>query len=245
MVALYKFADLPDAEALRPRLLALCERLGLCGTLLVAPEGVNGTLAGPDDAIDALLAELAGDDLLGDRFAGAEVKRSTAAERPFGRLKVKLKREIVTLGDPEAAPARATGARVSPEDWNALIARDDVVLVDVRNRFEVAMGSFPGAIDPETARFSDFPRFVAERLSEAKHRTVAMFCTGGIRCEKAGAHLLAQGFADVRQLDGGVLKYLETVAPDESLWRGDCFVFDKRLALGPGLEERPREDVDV
>ncbi|MFD1333382.1 rhodanese-related sulfurtransferase [Methylopila musalis] len=245
VAALYKFAPLPDAAALRPALEALCARLDVCGTLLVAPEGVNGTLAGAPDAIDDLLRELGGEALLGARFEGAEVKRSTAAERPFGRLKVKLKREIVTLGDPLADPARRTGARVAAEDWNALIGRGDVVLVDVRNRFEVAMGSFPGAIDPETARFSEFPRFAAERLSDAKDRTVAMFCTGGIRCEKASAHLLAQGFTDVRQLDGGVLRYLETVAPADSLWRGDCFVFDRRLALGEGLEERPREDVDV
>jgi UPF0176 protein len=241
VAALYKFVALPDFAALQAPLKAMCEALDVTGTLLLAPEGINGTVAGDRDAIDALLLALRDGPLFGGRLGDLGAKLSTAEARPFGRLKVRLKREIVTLGDPDAAPAQRTGAFVAPSDWNALIAQDDVVVIDVRNAFEVEMGSFERAIDPGVARFSDFRRFAADRLGDAKAKTVAMYCTGGIRCEKASAHLLAQGFADVRQLKGGILKYLEDVDPAQSLWRGSCFVFDARGALGHGLAEQQAE----
>ncbi|WP_020188041.1 rhodanese-like domain-containing protein [Methylopila sp. 73B] len=242
VAALYRFTSLPDAAALQAPLRALCEAHDVKGTILLAQEGVNGTVAAPPASLEAFLAELRGGPLFAGRLDGLELKLSTAAKAPFGRLKVKVKREIVTLGDPAADPSVQTGVHVAPSDWNALIARDDVVVVDVRNAFEVEMGSFEGAIDPRTRRFSDFKAFAAERLGDARGRTIAMFCTGGIRCEKASAHLLAQGFSDVRQLKGGVLKYLEEVPSAESLWRGTCFVFDDRIALGHGLAEIPPEE---
>ncbi|GLK79450.1 rhodanese-related sulfurtransferase [Methylopila turkensis] len=240
VAALYAFAPTPDAADLREPLRALCERRGVRGTLLLAPEGVNGTIAAEPSELSAALDEMRS--LFAGRLDGMELKFSTAAAPPFRRLKVRLKREIVTLGDPAADPTRLRGASVAPEDWNALIGRDDVVTVDVRNAFEVAMGSFEGAIDPGTGRFSDFKAFAAEKLAGAKHRTVALFCTGGIRCEKASAHLLANGFRDVRQLQGGILRYLEHVPPERSRWRGECFVFDERVALGHGLRQTTPEE---
>lgn len=237
VAALYRFVALPDCRAIQAPLRALCDRLGVTGTLLLAPEGINGTVAGTAEAVSALLDELRDGPLFGGRLSGLAAKLSNADAPPFRRLKVRLKREIVTLGDPAADPTIRTAARVSPADWNALISRDDVVVVDVRNGFEVAMGTFHGAVDPKTKSFGDFKAFAAKALADRKERTVAMFCTGGIRCEKASAHLIAQGFSDVRQLDGGILSYLETVPPQDSLWRGACFVFDERVALGHGLRE--------
>jgi UPF0176 protein len=160
---------------------------------------------------------------------------------PFGRLKVRLKKEIVTLGDEAADPTRQVGTYVEPADWNALIASPDTLVLDTRNAFEVAMGTFEGALDPAIASFGQFKQFVAERLDPAKHRKIAMFCTGGIRCEKASSHLLARGFPEVYHLKGGILRYLEEVAEAESRWRGECFVFDERVALGHGLRERVKE----
>jgi UPF0176 protein len=241
VAALYKFVPLPDFADLQAPLKAMCEALDVTGTLLLAPEGVNGTVAGDRGAIDALLRALREGPLFDGRLRDLDAKLSTAEAPPFERLKVRLKREIVTLGDPDAVPAQRTGAFVAPSDWNALITQDDVVVIDVRNAFEVAMGSFKGAIDPRTTRFSEFRRFAADKLGTAKAKTVAMYCTGGIRCEKASAHLLAQGFADVRQLEGGILKYLEEIDPAQSLWRGSCFVFDERGALGHGLAEQGAE----
>ena len=242
VAALYSFVSLPDAAALQPPLRALCEAHAVKGTVLLAPEGLNGTVAAAPADLDAFLAELRDGPLFAGRLDRLELKLSTAREAPFGRLKVKVKREIVTLGDPAADPSVRAGAYVAPSDWNALIARDDVVVVDVRNAFEVEMGSFAGALDPRTRRFSDFKAFAAEQLGDARRGTVALFCTGGIRCEKASAHLLAQGFSDVRQLKGGILKYLEVTPPADSLWRGTCFVFDDRIALGHGLAERRPEE---
>lgn len=244
VAALYSFVALPDAPELQAPLRALCEELGLTGTLLIAAEGINGTVAGKPTAIDAFLDAVRNGPLFGGRLAGLSARLSSADAPPFGRLKVKLKREIVTLGDPAADPAARTGAFVAPADWNALIARDDVVVIDVRNAFEVTMGTFQGALDPKTKRFSEFKAYAAETLADAKSRTVAMFCTGGIRCEKASAHLLAQGFEDVRQLEGGILNYLETVAPEDSRWTGACFVFDERVALGHGLAQLDVERAD-
>ena len=169
------------------------------------------------------------------RFSGLETKKSTAATHPFARLKVKVKREIVALGAPQADPARAVGVYVRPEDWNNLIQGPGVLTVDVRNAYEVKIGSFRKAINPETRSFREFPRFVREKLDPGKHKKIAMFCTGGIRCEKASSYLLAEGFQEVYHLEGGILKYLKSVPNDESLWEGECFVFDERVALAHGM----------
>jgi UPF0176 protein len=237
VAAFYQFISLPDFRALRAPLHALCARLGLKGSVLLAQEGINGTLAGPPAGIDALIDEFRHGALFGRSLDNLELKYSTAAEMPFGRLKVRLKKEIVTLGDPAADPTRQVGIYVDPADWNALIASEDVLLLDTRNAFEVAMGTFAGARDPNIKSFGQFKEFTARELDPDKHKRIAMFCTGGIRCEKASAHLLAQGFAEVYHLKGGVLKYLEQIPQDQSRWRGECFVFDERVALGHGLRE--------
>ena len=194
VAAFYQFVALPDCAALREPVRQFCADQGLTGTLLLAAEGINGTLAGTAAAIDALVAELTGGALFGGRLDNLELKRSTAAAMPFGRLKVRVKREIVTLGDPATDPTRKVGTYVDPTDWNRLLATPDLVLIDTRNAFEVAMGSFDGALDPGTERFSQFRDFVAQNLDPRTHKQVAMFCTGGIRCEKASAYLLARGF---------------------------------------------------
>jgi UPF0176 protein len=239
VVAFYQFTHLPDCAALQEPVRRFCADHGLTGTLLLAPEGINGTLAGAGAAIDALIAELTGGALFGGRLDNLELKRSTAAAMPFGRLKVRVKREIVALGEPATEPARQVGTYVDPLDWNALLATPDLVLIDTRNAFEVAMGSFDGALDPGTERFSQFRDFVAATLDARTHKKVAMFCTGGIRCEKASAYMLSQGFETIYHLKGGILKYLEQVPVEDSRWSGDCFVFDERVALGHGLVERP------
>ncbi|GJD72354.1 oxygen-dependent tRNA uridine(34) hydroxylase TrhO [Methylobacterium goesingense] len=237
VAALYTFVALPDAEALRAPLEALCAELGLTGTLLLAREGLNGTVAGTPAAMDAFLAALRIGPLFGGRLAGLDCKLSQAEAPPFRHLKVRVKREIVTFDD-GATDATAAGTPVPPEAWNALLDTPGLLLIDTRNAFEVALGSFPGAVDPGITRFSAF-RAYADGLDPAAHATVAMFCTGGIRCEKAGAYMRARGFADVRHLEGGILRYLETVPEAENRWAGDCFVFDGRIALGPALVERP------
>jgi UPF0176 protein len=239
VAAFYQFVALPDCAELQEPVRRFCADQGLTGTLLLAPEGINGTLAGSEAAIAALIAMLTGPDPFGGRLDNLELKCSTAAAQPFGRLKVRVKREIVALGDPATDPTRGVGTYVEPEDWNDLLATPDLVVIDTRNAFEVAMGSFEGAIDPGTERFSQFRDFVAEKLDPATHKRVAMFCTGGIRCEKASAYMLSQGFETVYHLKGGILKYLEQVPADRSRWSGDCFVFDERVALGHGLVERP------
>ncbi len=238
VATLYQFLPLPDFRELREPLRVLCEALGIRGSLLLAEEGINGTVAGTADAISELLDRLRGDTVFGGRLDALELKLSTAADMPFRRLKVRLKKEIVTFGDARIDPTRRVGTYVDAQDWNALLADPEVVLVDTRNAFEVALGTFDGALDPQISRFSEFRAFVERSLDPARHRRVAMFCTGGIRCEKASAYMLAQGFAEVYHLKGGILKYLETVRASESRWRGDCFVFDGRIALGHGLVER-------
>jgi UPF0176 protein len=235
VVALYRFAPLPDFRELREPIRAACAECGIKGTLLLAPEGINGTIAGEDAALKDVLGKF--ETLLGARFAGAEVKFSTAQEMPFRRLKVRLKKEIVTLGEPSVDPRALRGIDVAPEAWNDLIGAEGVCVIDVRNAFEVEMGTFVGATDPKLEHFSDFRDYAAEQLDPARHRKIAMFCTGGIRCEKASAYLLARGFDEVYQLKGGILKYLEVVPESESRWRGDCFVFDERVGLGHGLRE--------
>jgi UPF0176 protein len=238
VAAFYQFAALPDFRQSREPLRTFCAGLGLRGSVLLAPEGINGTLAGAAEAITALVGELRRGPLFGGRLDNLELKFSTAAAMPFRRLKVRLKKEIVTLGDISADPTRQAGIHVEPADWNTLIAAPDTLVIDTRNAFEVAIGSFAGALNPGIASFGQFKDFAARHLDPDTHRTVAMYCTGGIRCEKASAYLLARGFNSVYQLKGGILNYLEAVPETESRWHGECFVFDDRVALGHGLRER-------
>jgi len=238
VAALYQFTPLPDFRELREPLRGLCAGLGLKGTLLLAPEGINGTVAGAPEAVDALIAQLRDGELFGGRLDKLELKFSCADAPPFRRLKVRLKKEIVTIGDGTIDPAAQAGTYVDAQDWNALITSPDVTVIDTRNAFEVALGSFAGALDPKLNRFGEFPDFAARALDPAKHKKIAMFCTGGIRCEKASAYLLAQGFAEVFHLKGGILKYLEKIPEDQSRWNGECFVFDERVALSHGLVSR-------
>jgi UPF0176 protein len=237
VAAFYQFAALPDFRRSREPLRAACAELGLKGSVLLAHEGINGTLAGAPDAIDSVVGELRDGALFGGRLDNLELKFSTAAAIPFQRLKIRLKKEIVTLGDACADPTRQVGVYVDPADWNALIATPDTLVIDTRNAFEVAMGTFEGALDPGIRSFGQFKDFAADHLDPATHRRIAMFCTGGIRCEKASAYLLARGFPQVYHLKGGILKYIEGVPETESRWRGECFVFDERVALGHGLRE--------
>jgi UPF0176 protein len=238
VAAFYQFAALPDFRQMREPLQAICAGLGLKGSVLLAPEGINGTLAGAAEAIAALVEELRQGALFGGALDNLELKFSQAAAMPFRRLKVRLKKEIVTLGDAKTDPTRQMGIHVEPADWNALITAPDTVVIDTRNAFEVAIGSFAGALDPGIKSFGQFKDFAARHLDPERHKKVAMFCTGGIRCEKASAYLLSRGFTKVYQLKGGILKYLETVPEAESRWHGECFVFDDRVALGHGLRER-------
>jgi UPF0176 protein len=239
VAAFYQFAALPDFRELREPLRAICADLKLKGSVLLAHEGINGTLAGNAEAIAELINKLCDSDLFGGRLdKNLELKFSQASAMPFQRLKIRLKKEIVTFGDTAADPTRQVGIYVDPADWNDLIATPDTLLIDTRNAFEVAMGTFAGAVDPGIRSFGQFKDFAARYLDPVKHRKVAMFCTGGIRCEKASSYLLARGFAEVYHLKGGILKYLEGVPEAESRWRGECFVFDDRVALGHGLRER-------
>jgi UPF0176 protein len=231
VVAFYKFVTLPDFAELRAPLLDVARANAIKGTVLLAEEGINSTISGSRTGIEAVLAHLRRD----HRFADLVVKHSSAPGTTFDRLKVRLKREIVTLGQPQVDPTRKVGTYVAPADWNALIADPDVLLIDTRNAYEVGIGTFKGAANPNTRSFSEFPGYVEQHLQSARKRKVAMFCTGGIRCEKASSYLLSQGFEDVYHLEGGILKYLETVPPEGSLWQGECYVFDQRVALGHGL----------
>ncbi|MEM9708740.1 MAG: rhodanese-related sulfurtransferase [Pseudomonadota bacterium] len=231
IAALYQFTRFDDPAALAGPLRDLAEKGGVRGTLLLAREGVNGTIAGPPDGIDRVLAHIR--TLPG--CAELEVKRSEAAAMPFKRLKVRLKREIVTMGRPEVDPRRAVGRYVAAEDWNALIAQPDVALIDTRNDYEVAIGTFDGAIDPETRAFGDFPAWWEANRDQFEGKRLALFCTGGIRCEKATNYLLGAGAGEVFHLKGGILRYLEYVPEAESTWRGECFVFDERVSVGHGV----------
>src|ERR1700722_1708108 len=242
VAAFYQFAALPDFRDLREPLRAICARLKLKGSVLLAPEGIHGTLAGGADAIGEMIDALRHGELFGDRLDKLELKFSVASAMPFRRLKIRLKKEIVTLGDTKANPARQVGIYVDPADWNDLIAAPGTLVIDTRNAFEVAMGTFPGAVDPGIKSFGQFKDFAARNLDPAQHRRIAMFCTGGIRCEKASSYLLARGFAGVYHLKGGILKYLEGVPEAESRWRSECFVCDDRVALGHGLRQRRMEN---
>lgn len=233
VAALYKFVKLPDYETLVPCLKTLCDQLGIKGTLLLAEEGINGTVSGSREGIDGLTAFLRED----GRFDNLSYKESFYDEQPFYRMKVKLKKEIVTMGVNGIDPQKIVGTYVKPQDWNALISDPDVVVVDTRNSYEYEIGTFERALDPKTETFREFPAYVADNLDPAKHKKVAMFCTGGIRCEKSTAYLKEQGFEEVYHLEGGILKYLEEVPEEESLWRGECFVFDNRVAVNHKLEK--------
>jgi UPF0176 protein len=233
VAAFYHFAELEDPEAMRGPLQQRCEDLGLLGTILLAREGINGTVAGPERGVRRLLDRLRED----PRLAGLEAKTSWASEAPFYRMKVRLKKEIVSLGVPGIDPRKAVGEYVDPKEWNDLIRREDVRLVDTRNDYEVHLGTFQGAEDPETRSFREFPAWVAEHLDPERDEHVAMFCTGGIRCEKSTAYLKSLGFKNVYHLEGGILNYLERVDPADSLWKGDCFVFDNRVTVDHDLRE--------
>jgi UPF0176 protein len=233
VAALYHFTRLADYEQLKEPLQNMCDMLGIKGTLLLAYEGINGTVAGRDDAIAKLLEFLRAD----PRLTDLEHKESRAEEMPFYRMKVRLKREIVTMGVEGVDPNEVVGTYVDPKDWNDLIADPDVVLIDTRNDYEVEIGTFKGALNPDTQTFREFPKWVEDNRDNLKKPKVAMFCTGGIRCEKASSFMKQNGFEDVYHLKGGILKYLETQPAEESLWEGDCFVFDQRVAVKHGLEE--------
>lgn len=232
VAALYKFVRLVDYRDLQPLLLKFCQAQDIKGTLLLAEEGINGTVCGSPEAIERLLDWLRAD----PRLADIEHKESVHREQPFYRMKVKLKKEIVTLGVPGTDPQKSVGTYVEPRDWNRLVRDPDVHLIDTRNHYEVAIGKFEGAIDPETTNFREFPEYVEKHLDANKHKKVAMYCTGGIRCEKATSYLLEQGFSEVYHLRGGILKYLEEVPKEESLWQGECFVFDNRVAVDHDLQ---------
>jgi UPF0176 protein len=231
VAALYHFEPIAEPSVLREPLLALCNAQGVKGTLLLAHEGVNGTIAGSDDALQTILAHIRD----WPSFESIEVKYSTAPTMPFGKMKVKVKREIVTMGVEGIDPRSTVGTYVEAADWNALIADPDTVVIDTRNGFEVQHGSFPGAIDPQTTTFGEFPGWFDAHSANWRDKKIAMFCTGGIRCEKATAFAKARGFDSVYHLKGGILKYLEDVPAADSVWNGDCFVFDERQSLGLGL----------
>ena len=233
----YQFADLPDFEAKRAPLKAKCERHSVVGTLILAHEGINGTIAGPSDGVESVLGFIRGD----ERLAGLSARISDTERITFHRMKVVLRPEIVTLGAPEADPREAVGEYVEPSDWNTLISDPGVTVVDTRNDYEVGMGTFRGAIDPKTGSFGEWPEYVQQNLDPKKHPKIAMFCTGGIRCEKASAYLLKHGFREVFHLRGGILNYLQKTPEAESLWEGDCFVFDHRVSVKHRLEQGAHE----
>lgn len=232
VAAFYKFVALSDFADLQSPIKEICQQHEVKGTILLAAEGINGTIAGSRKSIDAVFAHIQSDPRLSDM----DIKESTATEPPFAKLKVRLKKEIVTIGLPDVSPTKQVGTYVAPIDWNQIIADPDVTVIDTRNDYEVGMGTFQGAQNPETDVFNEFPEYVKENLDPKKNKKVAMFCTGGIRCEKASSYMLEQGFEEVYHLKGGILKYLEDVPEEESLWQGECFVFDERVAIKHGLE---------
>ncbi len=229
----YQFADLPDFEAMRAPLKAECGRHSVVGTIILAPEGINGTIAGPSAGVESVLGFIRGD----ERLARLPVRLCDTERITFHRMKVLLRTEIVTLGAPEADPREDVGEYVEPGDWNALISDPAVTVIDTRNDYEVEMGTFRGAIDPKTESFGEWPKYVQRHLDPEEHPRIAMFCTGGIRCEKASAYLLRHGFSEVFQLRGGILNYLQNMPESDSLWEGDCFVFDHRVSVRHGLEQ--------
>lgn len=232
IAALYHFAPVAEPSALRDQLAAFCEQQALKGTLLLAGEGINGTVAGSAEGIEQLLAYVR----TWSGFEQLEAKCTWAAEPPFHRMKVKLKREIVTMGVPGVDPRHLVGSYLDAAEWNALLKDPEVLVIDTRNDYEVAIGTFQRAVSPNTRSFREFPAYVQAELAGQKQRKIAMFCTGGIRCEKASSYLKANDFAEVYHLRGGILKYLETVPPSENLWQGECFVFDERVSVDKDLK---------
>ncbi|MCI5045921.1 MAG: rhodanese-related sulfurtransferase [Aquisalinus sp.] len=235
VAALYKFVSLPTFSDLQIPLQQVCDEAEVMGTLLLADEGINGTIAGTENGIDKVLSWISAHPLIGE----VEAKFSYADEQPFLRMKVRLKKEIVALGAGRVDPNEQVGTYIEPEDWNDLIAQDDIILIDTRNDYEVAIGTFENALDPKTTTFREFPAYVEKlkhKLPDGQKPKVAMFCTGGIRCEKASSYMLREGFDEVYHLKGGILKYLEKVPEAETKWQGDCFVFDNRVSVRHGLE---------
>jgi UPF0176 protein len=237
VATLYKFVNLPDCAEKQEPLLSFCQEQGVKGTILLAAEGINGTIAGSRQAIDSVLAFLRAD----LRLADLEHKESYTQIQPFARMKVRLKKEIVTMGLPEVNPNQQVGNYVTPQEWNDLIADPEVIVIDTRNDYEVKIGTFQKAQNPQTNSFREFPEYVSKNLDPNQHKKVALFCTGGIRCEKATSFMLSQGFQEVYHLKGGILKYLEEVPAEQSLWQGECFVFDERIAVRHGLEKGSHE----
>ena len=234
VAALYHFADMTNLSEKQARLQCLCENVGIKGTLLLADEGINGTIAGPRAGIDTVIEHIQS----WPEIDALNIKYSRSSSPPFLRMKVRLKPEIVTMGKPGINPACDAGTYVEPDDWNTLIKRDDLMLIDTRNCYETSIGSFEGAVDPKTDNFRDFPDWADQLAANPdRPRAVAMYCTGGIRCEKASAYMKQLGFEEVYHLKGGILKYLEQIEPEKSLWQGECFVFDERVSLGPRLTE--------
>ena len=233
VIAFYKFVSLPDYQELREPLLAACRENGIKGTILLAQEGINGTVVGSPEGIEGLLGWLRRD----PRLVDLEYKESHISpdDKTFYRMKVRLKKEIVTLGVEGIDPTESVGTYVDPEEWNNLVNDPDVLLIDTRNDYEVGIGTFRGAVDPHTKSFREFPEWVRQNLDPSKQTKVAMFCTGGIRCEKATAFMLREGFEEVYHLKGGILKYLESIPPQESTWEGECYVFDHRVAVDHAL----------
>ena len=236
VAAFYKFVDWDDFKSLKPLLDKVCNKAGTVGTILLAPEGINGTISGTAQGVQAVLEFLSCD----QRLIGLTPKYSTATGKTFKRMKIRIKKEIVSMGKAEVKPAKVTGEYISPEAWNDVIADPDTVVVDARNYYEHSVGTFTNSIQPNTKSFREFPEWVDQELKpmmNEKTKKIAMFCTGGIRCEKASSYLLKEGFEEVLQLQGGIQKYLQEVKPEESLWQGECFVFDDRVSLQHGLIE--------
>jgi UPF0176 protein len=234
--AMYHFVNLPGFQYLREPLLNFCMSHDIKGTLLLAYEGINGTIAGPEKSIFEFLNYLKNDPIFESKFKELAHKESWSDKHPFYRMKVKFKKEIVTLGVPGISPTKTVGKYIKPLDWNKIISDPEVVLIDTRNDYEYAIGTFKNAINPKMHTFREFPEFVKSNFDPKKHKKVAMFCTGGIRCEKASSFMMSEGFDEVYHLEGGILKYLEEINPQESLWQGECFVFDQRVAIKHGLE---------
>ena len=234
VAALYKFVEIDDPLSLQSNLYEICEKNNIMGTILIANEGINGTISGKTNKINQTISLLKSD----KRFTNIEIKYSSTDKQPFHRMKVRLKKEIVTIGLPEINPNNKVGTYVKPDDWNDLISDPNVVVIDTRNKYETKIGSFKNALDPETSSFREFPDWVKKFKSskENANKKIAMFCTGGIRCEKASSLMKEEGFEDVYHLQGGILKYLETIDKENSLWNGECFVFDQRVCLTDELE---------
>ena len=236
-IAFYQFVSLKNIEQLQKSILKFCQKNKIKGTILLASEGINGTISGKKNNIHEFLEFIKADPSLKGNFKNLEHKESWASKNPFYRMKVRLKKEIVALGVEGISPTERVGQYVNPEDWNALIKDPNTIVIDTRNNYEVDIGTFKNAINPETEAFREFPTFVGKNLKDKKQKKVAMFCTGGIRCEKATSLMLEEGFEDVYHLKGGILKYLETIPKDKSLWEGECFVFDQRVAVTHSLDE--------